>query len=155
MKTPSIFSRIIARGCAIALTWLGFSCSGSHEDMYGTPTGTFEVKGAVTTEEGTPVPDAIIRVTDPEASSGVWSMATTTSDKTGAYEVESDKTVGPIDELKVVCLSPDAAYDSDSVFVQVKYEFDKDHPKNKKDSWYIGHADLKVNFKLKPKTADK
>ncbi len=155
MKLHSAISSIITRCFAIILTWLGFSCSGSHEDMYGTPTGTFEVKGAVTTEEGTPVPDAIIRVTESDAPSGVWSLATTTTDKTGAYEVESDKTVGPRDELKVVCLSPDAAYSSDSVFVQVKYEFDKDHPKNKKDSWYKGHADLKVNFKLKPKTADK
>lgn len=155
MKLHSALSTIITRCFAIILAWLGFSCSDSHEDMYGTPTGTFEVKGAVTTDEGTPVPDAVIRVTAPELPSGVWSLANTTTDKMGAYDVENDKPFTVSSQLKIVCLSPDAAYDSDSVFVPVKYEFDENHPKNKKDFWYKGHADLNVNFQLKPKSADK
>lgn len=45
-----------SRMCIAMLAVLGFSCSDDEEEnilcMYGTPTGTFEVKGQVTDAEG-------------------------------------------------------------------------------------------------------
>ena len=50
------FQSILTRLCAGGLALLGFGCDGDYPggggDMYGTPVGTFEIKGKVVTEEG-------------------------------------------------------------------------------------------------------
>ncbi len=161
MKTPSIFSRIIARGCAVALPWLGFSCSDPDPEldpskivcMYGTLTSSFEVKGSVTAEDGTVIPNAVIRVTQSDAPSGVWSFAKGSTDKKGAFDLSGS--AGAKESLKIVCISPDDSLESDSITVPVKLQYDKDHPDDKKVFWYLGHANVKVDFKLKPKSAGK
>ncbi|MBD5324396.1 MAG: hypothetical protein HDS02_06110 [Bacteroides sp.] len=153
MKSNLSISSIITRSYALFLALLGFSCSdGEGECMYGTPTGSFEVKGAVTTEDGTPLPEAVIRVTTPEAPSGIWSYANTATDKEGSYIIQTDKVL--TQKLKIVCISLDKDFDSDSIIMPVKFQFDNDHPKDKKDPWYIGHADLTVDFKLKAKPVE-
>lgn len=163
MKASSIFSRIIARGCALALTWLGFSCSDPDPDseldsskillMYGTPTSSFEVKGSVTAEDGTVIHNAVVKVTESDAPSGVWSFAKGSTDKKGAFDLNGS--AGARKSLKIVCLSPDDSLESDSVTIPVTYKFDKNHPDDKKAFWYLGHANVKVDFKLKPKSAAK
>ena len=51
-----------------------------------------------------------------------------------------------MDSIKVVCVPNGNEYLPDSIKLPVKYAKDKDH---KKDSWYLGHAELTVDFKLK------
>ncbi len=145
------FSAMLSRLCAVGLTVLGFGCSSDEPGddggmicMYGTPTGSWEVHGSVKTQKGDAVPDATIRVTLPEYDSDPNSMETAPTDAEGAYSVEGHSLIG---KLKVVCVPDDPALDADSTEVVLKYKKDK----NDKNSWYRGHADATVNFKLKPK----
>lgn len=128
--------------CAALMSLLGFSCTSPEDvpDMYGTPTGDFEIKGAVTDEEGVEIPDAEIRVTHPDTSSGIFSLETTSTNEDGHY-IAKGKAYADT-ELKVVCIPSDPGLEPDSVIVKMKYK-DKDGP------WYVGHAEEEVDFKLK------
>ena len=133
--------------CSGLLSLLGFSCSSPEDthDMYGMPTGDFEIKGAVTDEYGAKVPDAQIRVTDPLAPSGVYSLKETTTNADGQY-ITDGASCGA-SELKVVCIPSNPEIEADSVIVKLHYN------KDKADSWYVGHADETVDFKLKFKVS--
>lgn len=149
MKLRSKLSAIISRLCVMALALIGYSCNtdDSNDDilcMYGTPTGSFEIKGTVTDEKGDPVKEALIRMADPKVDSGIWSIASSVSNSLGHYEVNGR--TFPNEDLKVVCIPMDKKYEPDSITVPVKYISDKDH---QKDAWYEGHASVNVDFKLK------
>lgn len=62
------FMGVVSRICAVLLAVLGFGCSSSDGPdgplMYGTPTGSFEIKGHVMSEDGKAVEKATMRVTD-------------------------------------------------------------------------------------------
>ena len=138
--------------CSTLLALLGYSCSASPDEpdlptMYGMPTGDFEIKGAVTDEDGANVSDAKIRVTYTEAFSGVFSLQTTTTNTDGQYLAEGESSGFP--ELKVVCIPSSPTLEADSVIVKLNYN------KDKAGSWYVGHAKETVNFKLKSKTPEK
>lgn len=138
------FSSIISRLCIIALSIIGYNSCNSGECMYGTPTGSFEIKGEVSNEDGFPVKEAIIRVTKPESNSDNWSVARTITNIDGTYNASGECI--PRRELKVVCIPTDNTYEPDSINVPVTYKYDKKH---KKDAWYEGHASVNVDFKLK------
>ncbi len=144
------FSAIVSRLCAAGMAILGFGCSSDEPGdgdvilMYGTPTSSWEVHGSVKTQKGDVVPDATIRVTLPEYDSDPNSIETAPTDAEGAYSVMGHLMT---QKLKVVCVPDDPSLDADSTEVTLKYEKDK----NDKNSWYRGHADATVNFKLKPK----
>lgn len=147
MDIKSKIGAFISRLCTMILALLGYNCSSFNEpnepyEMYGTPTGTFEVKGAVTNEEGHPVADAEIRVTDKWHDSWLYSIQSVT-DKEGTYTVVG--TIFPADSLKIVCIPAGNAYLPDSIKVPVDYQYDESH---KKSTWYEGHATLTVNFNL-------
>ena len=146
MILKSKLSSIISRICAAALALLGYNCSsfGEIPDMYGTPTGSFEVKGAVTNEEDVPISDAEIRVCPPKIDSSKWSIAVTETSNEGTYIVEDKSYI--MDSIKVVCVPKGKEYLPDSIKLPVKYVKDKEH---KKDTWYFGHAEMTVDFKLK------
>lgn len=150
-KTYRTISSLWAAMCAGALTLLGFGCSdneggGNGLCMYGTPTGYFEVKGAVTDEAGNPVDNADIYVTHPEGQSGIYSFAKGKTDDKGDYLIETSDF--PKTEIKVVCKPEDENLEPDSVNVKMKFEKDRKHDK---DPWYSGKAKATVNFKLKKK----
>ncbi len=131
--------------CGVILSLLGFGCSSSYPDepcMYGMPTGTFEIKGTVTDEEGNDIEDAQIRLTEPHYPSNLSHLVGLT-DANGIYEIKS---FGLTDSLKVVCIPVQHNLEPDSVVIKMEY---KDADKN--DSWDIGHASATVNFKLKEK----
>ncbi len=134
--------------CSCLLSFLGFSCSSSNDYpcMYGMPTGDFEIKGSVTTEDGDPVKDAEIRVTNIDVPSGVYSFETTTTNSEGNYIAIGGSYADH--ELKVVCLPSNQQLEADSVIVEIHYNNDKD------DFWYVGKAEEIVNFKLKSKTSE-
>lgn len=74
IKISTLFSRLCAAGVAI----LGFGCSSADDPdelicMYGTVTGSFEIKGKVTTEDGKNVSDAAVKVTRQDVPSGIYS----------------------------------------------------------------------------------
>lgn len=142
---------LLSAVCSASIALLGFGCSSEDEDyplMYGTPSGSFEIKGTVTTEDGKDVEGAIIRVTKPETPSGLYSYKTGETDKGGKYLVEGS--AFPID-LKVVCIPKETTLEADSVIVEAHYTADKDHPRG---SWYNGHFKETVNFKLKNKKTE-
>lgn len=134
--------------CSAGVAVMGFGCSseeGSGEAlMYGTPTSTFEIKGSVTDMDGKAVGNATIRVTLPDKDSGLYSLDSSKSDTQGAYKVEGRSF--PLNDVKVVCIPEQPALEPDSVVVELNYiGNDKDKP------WYEGHAEKKVDFKLKEK----
>lgn len=147
------FSAIVSRLCAAGVTLLGFGCSSDEPGdgdvllMYGSPTGSWEIHGSVTTQDGKAVPDATIRVTLPQYDSDPNSITTTDTNTEGEYIAESNVLAG---KLKVVCVPNDPALDADSTEVELRYKKDKDI----KDSWYHGHAEAKVDFKLKPNKSE-
>lgn len=148
------FSAMVSRVCAVGLAILGFGCSsddpGDDGDlicMYGTPTGSWEIHGSVKTQKGEEVKDATIRVSLPGYDSDPNSISTTDTDSEGAYTVEGHVLSN---KLKVVCVPDNPALDADSTEIELKYKKDK----NDKNSWYRGHAEAKVDFKLNPKAND-
>lgn len=143
------FSSLISRLCAVVLAVLGYSCSPSEELMYGTPTGSFEAKGAVTDEEGKPVMDAEIKITEKYVPSSDYSIANALTNANGIYEAEGRCLS---DSLKVVCLPADKSLEPDSLYVKLEYKHDKVNDKKYKNDWmYIGNASFTADFKLKRK----
>lgn len=142
-------SRFVSRVCAAGMALLGFSCSSDNPDdiplMYGTPTGTFEIKGKVTTDSGEDVADAVIKVTHKEIASNKFSIVSVKSNGEGAYTADGIYT--PYDELKVVCEPSNKEFEADSTTVRMKYIKDESNT----NSWNIGHAEATVNFTLKKK----
>lgn len=118
-------SSLLSRFCAGLLALVGFGCSdGDGTDdmicMYGTPTGSFEVKGNVVDSEGTPVGDAEIIVTGPELPSSIWKMATVKTDAEGDYSIDSKSDTSK--KLKVVCKPTDPNLEADSTIVNLEYK---------------------------------
>lgn len=133
--------KLVSRIGAVLLALLGFAaCEG--EVMYGTPTGSFEIKGKVTTEDGAPVDEAVI-VVAPLEGGNACDVAKAESDASGNYLITG--TGWPDRQKKVVCTPAVDYLEPDSTVIQLKYG-GKDT-----DDWYQGHADATVNFKLKYK----
>lgn len=139
----------MCKASALGLALLGFTaCSETAEDMYGTPTGTFEIKGAVTAEsDGSTVEGASIAV-KPNGINYPINHPVVCDDK-GNYTVKEVN--HPFDKVRVVCTpGADSGLAADSVDVELKYHETKE---SKKDSWNVGTAESRVNFKLKAKPA--
>lgn len=143
---------ITSRVCMAGLALLGFSCSDDDNDeqicMYGTPIAEFEIKGAVTSEDGKPVPDAEVRVTGRGVPSvpGAYDRDTTETD--GAYSLRGHFSGGPENILKVVCVPGDASLAADSVEVKLTKTEDGD------GIWNTGKGEATVDFRLKKKAAE-
>lgn len=138
---------LLTRLCTVGMAILGFGCSSNDEPlcMYGTPTGTFEIKGKVISEDNNSTADAIVKITRPDLNSGVYSLYETKTTGNGEYAVKGKEIL--LDKAKVVCLPDDPALEPDSVVIDLKYD-DTGHD----DSfWDNGHADATVDFKLKKK----
>lgn len=152
MKTfCSNLCSITSRICMAGLALLGFGCSdeGDYPLMYGSPTADFEVKGSVTDAEGNAVKDVEVRVTTPEAPSGLYSIGKDTTNVAGSYNVSENRRIGsPSEKVKVVCIPADDTLEADSTVVTLKKVSDGD------GDWYGGKGEATVNFNLKKKTAE-
>lgn len=147
-KFCSNLCSITSRICMAGLALLGFGCSGGDEPvMYGSPTADFEVKGMVTDADGNAVKGAEVRVTAPEASSGVYSHGNDKTEESGAYSVDGVIS-SPKEKVKVVCIPADGTLEADSTVVTLKKVSDGD------GNWNEGKGEATVNFKLKKKTAE-
>lgn len=137
-----------ARLCGIGLSLLGFSTCNKDSDvmpMYGTPTGTFEVKGDVTSEEGKPVKAAQITVkTIYEQEEYNVSIAETTTSESGEYIVKKQRyDFSPA--IRVVCTPPeDSDLKADSTDVHLDF-------KGGDGDWNIGTATATADFRLRKK----
>ena len=148
-------SSFLTNICSVLLSFLGFSCSSSPDDpgypdyplMYGTPTGSFEIKGAVTDENGEDVVNAEIRVCPHSEPSYLTNL----TDKTGANGNYTISSHGILHMAKVVCIPEQGDLEPDSVVVELEY---KDTDKYD-DTWYRGHAEKTVDFILKSKNKNK
>lgn len=145
----------MSRACAFAMTVLGItSCADSTAPddpmicMYGTPTGSFEIKGAVTAEgSDAPVGDAVITLKS--SQEGLLLLPPAETDTKGEYRLEG---IGfPAEKVRVVCTPPEeSGLDADSTDVELKFIKD-----DKTESvWYLGNAKSTVNFKLKAKKTE-
>lgn len=147
------FQSILTRLCAGGMALLGFGCDGDYPggggDMYGTPVGTFEIKGKVVTEDGKEVAGAAVRVTQPDFPSGVFSYAEVKTGDNGTYISTGNEFLG--NKTKVVCVPDDPALEADSVIIDVKYT----GKNNKNNPWDIGQANATVDFTLKKKESGK
>lgn len=133
--------------CSVLLSLLGFGCSSSPDEpdyplMYGMPTGSFEIKGAVTDENGNDVENATIRVTPPDYDSYLTNL-TDKTDAEGNYSISSS---GILRSAKVVCIPQQSSLEADSIIVELDYK-----NWDKSDGWYRGHAEKTVDFILKSK----
>lgn len=146
-------SNWLTRLCALCLTLLGYSCSSEDEPddpvltMYGAPIGEFTVKGTVKTTDGTPVPNAVIRVTLPEFPSYFMPMCTDTTDNQGRYHIFA---YDYKPDWKFVCVPPSETLEADSTLVT----FDFVHDGRTGSIWYIGSASETIDFVLKKKDSD-
>ena len=142
----------MSRACAFAMAVLGItSCADSTNGddpticMYGTPTGSFEIKGAVTAESNdAPVGDAVIVLKS--SPNGVQLIPQAETDTKGEYRLDG---IGfPAEKVRVVCTpTAESGLAADSADVELKYLKD-----GKTESvWYMGRAESTVNFKLKAK----
>lgn len=143
------FVKFMGRISAMLLALLGFAACDEYSGkdtpvMYGTPNGTYEVKGKVTTEDGAPVEDAIITVSG-AAHYNPNDVFMAESDANGGYSVSGYG--DPKKRKKVVCRPADDDLEPDSTIIELEYIDDG----KGSDSWYAGHADATVNFKLKSK----
>ncbi len=141
---PTKFSTLSAAVSAAILSVFGVSCS-SEEEMYGTPTADFEIKGMVTSgSNNTPVSDAIIKVlpnvTDED---DVLPFSMTVTNDWGNYSTTG--TMYPLSSVKIACIPVNPDLNPDTVVVKLEYikYSDKDNP------WYAGKAKAEVNFSLK------
>lgn len=143
--------KLISKLSAIGLALLGFSCSSDEPEelicMYGTPTGSFNIKGKVTSEDGKAVPGATIRVTPSDVPSGLWSYGEVVTGTGGEYEIKSSS--AGYKDMKVVCLPSGVELEADSIVTEMEYK-----GKDKNNIWNIGHADATVDFKLKKKSEE-
>ncbi|MDE6561795.1 MAG: radical SAM-associated putative lipoprotein [Muribaculaceae bacterium] len=138
--------------CSVLLSLLGFSCSSSQEEpdypcMYGMPTGSFEIKGTVTDENGEDVVNAEIRVC-PHTEPSYLTNLTDKTDAVGNYTISSHNI---LHMAKVVCIPEQGDLEPDSIVVELEY---KDRDKYA-DTWYRGHAEKNVDFILKSKNKNK
>ncbi|MFG6386548.1 MAG: radical SAM-associated putative lipoprotein [Muribaculaceae bacterium] len=143
-------SSLLSRLCAAALVLLGYGCSSNGGDepcMYGTPTGTFEVKGTVVDENGNPVDGADIIITEPHfPSSTEYPDGKGKSDASGNFKINGEGISGS--PKKVVCKPNNENLEADSTLVKVVYD-----KTQSTGSWDSGHAELNVDFTLKEKKA--
>lgn len=146
-RLPIQISSLLGRVSAFGLAILGFAaCSEEQYDMYGCPTGTFEIKGAVTAEsDGASVAGASIVVKPTDSNYPLNEPVMT--DAKGNYTVK--ETTSPYSKVRVVCTpGADSGLSADSVDVELKY---LEPGKDKNAFWDEGHAESTVNFKLKAK----
>ncbi len=134
-------STFFASICSTLLSILGFSSCTDNEVMYGMPFGSFDIKGSVTDDNGTPVSDAEMRVTFLDMPSGVFSIDSSRTQPQGTYNLKGSEWAT---KLKIVCIPYQSDLQPDSVIVDMKY-------KGADGEWYKGHAESTVNFILKDK----
>lgn len=139
---------ITSRVCMAGLALLGFSCSDEVECMYGTPTTEFEIKGVVTSEDGTPVQNAEVRVTERGVPSDPGACGRDTTESDGAYNLKGYISAFSESILKVVCIPEDASFAADSVEVKLTKTEGGD------GAWIMGKGEATVDFKLKKKAAE-
>ena len=140
---------LLAKLSVILLAWLGYSCAEEEMlDMYGSPTGTFEIKGKVVDENNTAIGDAIIKITQEDTNSDIAYLVADTTDTSGLYEVEH--TDYPLKKLKVVCIPSDKTFLPDSTIVNMEYKKND----GESSSWYDGRAEATVDFTLKKKPTE-
>lgn len=126
------------------LSVLGFAgCSDTKDEplMYGTPTGSFEIKGIVTDEANQPVENARIEVGHYYKDSTWHPMATpVTTGANGSYTV----TEGGFDytSVTVMCIPPDDTLETATKEVSLVYQ-------GGDGAWDRGHATATVDFQLK------
>lgn len=141
-------STLISRLCAFGMAILGFSLAscdsdkGDEPSMYGTPTGTFEVKGDVETEDGADVKGArvVVKEVNYETNRG-QEIGDAITDADGDYVIEDS--YFPISKVRVCCYPPEGL-EADSVDVDLKY-------KGGDGNWNYGTAKAEVDFRLRKK----
>lgn len=138
-------STLISRLCAFGMAILGFSlssCENEVPDMYGTPTGTFEVKGDVETEDGADVKGArvVVKEVNYETNRG-QEIGDAITDADGDYSIRAS--TFPASKLRVCCYPPEGL-EADSVDIDVDY-------KDGDGAWDWGTAKAEVDFRLRKK----
>jgi putative lipoprotein (rSAM/lipoprotein system) len=128
---------------ATILGVLGFAaCDDNGEEpvMYGTPTGSYEIKGSVTDENDAPVASKLIikRLT---SDKDVFSEDTVETNANGYYEFDD---IELAKMYRVVCNPKDDKLEADSTDFETKYQ-------GGDGSWNVGSGSETVNFKLKEK----
>ncbi|MBD5311517.1 MAG: radical SAM-associated putative lipoprotein [Muribaculaceae bacterium] len=138
------FSTLLVSICTAILSFIGVSCS-NEEEMYGTPTADFEVKGIVTSEsDNAPVCDAIIKVLpDMSDEYDIMVFSKTVTDERGNYSTTG--TIFPLSSVKVACVPINSDLHPDTVVVKLEYIKYSDNS----EPWYEDKAKVEVNFCLK------
>lgn len=138
-------STLISRLCAFGMAILGFSlasCDNEGECMYGTPTGSFEAKGDVETEDGADVEGArvVVKVVNYETNK-IYEIGDAVTDAAGDYLIEEPDFLAH--SVRVCCYPPEGL-EADSVDVDLKY-------KGGDGNWNWGTAKAEVDFRLRKK----
>lgn len=149
MKKTTTTVRRIMRSCLAGIvSLLGFTSCLQDDDnepavMYGTPGGTFEVKGSVTDPADRPAEaDVILRILTKDGYAYTYPGDTVRTDAEGRYEIS--RSTAPYNRFRVVCHPKDASLEADSLEVEARYE-------NGSGAWNMGTAKVIADFRLKDK----
>ncbi len=117
------FSSLLTGICGSFLAFLGFGCNSDSPGgeilcMYGSPVGSFEIKGKVMSEDGKPISNVKIITTLPDLDSSTYPIVTVTSDSEGKYDTKKIDMV--LDRAKVVCIPDENEFEADSVITTLK-----------------------------------
>lgn len=123
------FSKILAGLIAL----LGFSACGNEGDMYGTPSGEYEISGMVFSEDGEKLDGAMVTTS---LNDRVYSVD-------GHYTIKSPEHSMPFVDITVK--AEKLPFESETKDVKLKYT-------GGDGNWYHGKADAVVDFHLKQNT---
>ncbi len=146
---------------AMLLTMLGFSSCGGNgqngddgiECLYGTPTSTFQVKGNVTDEEGTPIQGIKAKVEVGIGGLGKGNIVAETDSK-GNYVLDNAM-IGTPTSSKMKVIFEDADGDANGgTFANDTVQGEDltiKQTSERKDTWNLGSYEITANAKLKKK----
>ncbi|WP_455638147.1 radical SAM-associated putative lipoprotein [Parabacteroides sp.] len=137
------------------LTLLGFSITScGSDDEYGSPYATYEIKGKVVSEEGSPIPYIQVVLPAPDAAED-YSMYiyrdTLLTDNSGEFYTKlGDHSFGIVTTIKIATKDIDGEANG-GLFEEKMTEvaFKKEDMKGADGNWYYGHAQKEVTITMK------
>lgn len=137
------FSTLIYALLSGLLGLIGYSCGDEESLMYGTPTGSYEIKGTVTDDEGNPVEGAKVTVGDVD-SPKCFNLDSTITDSKGEYLLNGQITTFNEKYVRMGCTPKGEDLNSETGNIKLIF-------KGGDGSWYYGEAEARKDFQLKKK----
>ena len=153
IRPASLINRFTQSILKMILLSLGFSCTTSCGDLYGTPYADFEMKGKVTNEKGESLSDVEINSVSRESDSTLYQRTVAITNTRGMYTVSEDLYSLQWSEggYPFRFIGDTTLYEPFDTTIQR----DQLHFKDADHGWYEGKTSIVVNVTLKEKEKNK